>query len=47
MKVLILSGQFKGVIGRLSYDEEGEEWITFYSRTSGSWRDVKAEYAKV
>lgn len=47
MKVRIVSGQFKGVVGHLSYDEDGEEWITFYSNTSGGWRDTKAEYVKI
>lgn len=44
MKVRIISGQFKGVVGHLSYDSDGSEWITFYSSAIGGWRDIKAEY---
>jgi hypothetical protein len=47
MKVKILSGSFTGFIGRLSYDEDGTEWVTFYDSTMGFWRDIQANYAPV
>jgi len=45
MKVKIISGQYKGCTGHLSYDEDGTEWVVI--NFMGHTRDIQAEYETI
>ena len=44
MKVQITSGMYKGIVGHLSYDEDGTEWILI--NLYGLTRDVSTTDAQ-
>lgn len=45
MQVQIMSGEYKGFVGHLSWDEDGTEWIVVHSM--GYTRDVQAKWEEV